>query len=302
MTNRPSGISTLPREWRTWRAGTTRGDEPENRGSSYGHDASPDRLTRRVARRAPRAARRREGAHSPPRRAEREAPLAPDGRDHEGLRLHRPRRARVPPRPVRGPRPAHRRPLHVRPRMGRRLPELLRRSRRGRRRPAAPPPHARHDARVRVTRADREDRALQADEGLDLLVVLVLRNGLQRRLRRHDRSGRPVRHVQLPPRTGSRARRVPRHELLPARRRPRVPHVLVVRARRGVDGRLLRVPRPHRARAPGGLGGAEGARRASGRPRPTSRAEPYAAGGSGTATRRSPNAPAPRSSAVRSSE
>ena len=51
-----------------------------------------------------------------------------------------------------------------------------------------------------------------------------------------------------------------RHEHLPARRRPRVPHLLVLRARRRADRRLVLLPRPHRARAPGGLGGAEGPR------------------------------------------
>ena len=66
-------------------------------------------------------------AHPPPRRAERRAPPAADGRDREGLPLRGPGRRGEPARPVRGPPPAHRRPLHVRPELGRRLPELLRR-------------------------------------------------------------------------------------------------------------------------------------------------------------------------------
>ena len=48
---------------------------------------------------------------------------------------------------------------------------------------------------------------------------------------------------------------------VPARRRPHLPHLLAVRARARVDRRLVLLPRPHRARAPGGLGGAEGPRR-----------------------------------------
>ena len=40
----------------------------------------------------------------------------------------------------------------------------------------------------------------------------------------------------------------------------RVPHLLAVRPRPRVDRRLVLLPRPHRARPPGGLGGAEGPR------------------------------------------
>ena len=67
---------------------------------------------------------------------------------------------------------------------------------------------------------------------------------------------------------------MPGHELLPARRRPRLPHLLVVRARRRDDRRLVLLPRPDGARSPGGVGGAEGPRRrARGRRSRTSRAE-----------------------------
>ena len=51
--------------------------------------------------------------------------------------------------------------------------------------------------------------------------------------------------------------RVSRHELLPAERRPGLPHLLELRPRGGDDRRLVLLPGPHRARAPGGLGGAE---------------------------------------------
>ena len=61
-------------------------------------------------------------------------------------------------------------------------------------------------------------------------------------------------------------------QLLPPGRRPRVPHVLAVRPWPRVDRRLVLLPRPHRPRPPGGLGGAEGAQRVGpARPRPTSR-------------------------------
>ena len=45
-------------------------------------------------------------------------------------------------------------------------------------------------------------------------------------------------------------------ELLPARGRPRVPHLLDVRARRRDAGRLVLLARPDRAGPPGGVGGA----------------------------------------------
>ena len=53
------------------------------------------------------------------------------------------------------------------------------------------------------------------------------------------------------------------HQLLPARGRRRLPHQLGVRSWHRGDRRRLRVPRPDGARPPGGLGGAQGARRRS---------------------------------------
>ena len=47
-------------------------------------------------------------------------------------------------------------------------------------------------------------------------------------------------------------------ELLRARRRPRLPHLFHLRARRGDARRLLLLARPHRPGTPGGVGGAEG--------------------------------------------
>ena len=64
----------------------------------------------------------------------------------------------------------------------------------------------------------------------------------------------------------------PGPQLLPARRRRRLPHLLDVRARRRDPRRLVLLPRPDRARPPGGLGGAEGrAPTPHGAPSPTSR-------------------------------
>ena len=63
-----------------------------------------------------------------------------------------------PARPLRRPPPADPRALHVRPALGRRLPELLGRRRRGVGRPARAPPHPRHDLCRRLARAARKAR------------------------------------------------------------------------------------------------------------------------------------------------
>ena len=110
-----------------------------------------------------------------------------------------------PARPVRGPPPAHRRALHVRPELGRRLPELHGRRRRGLGRAARAPARARHDARVRVAGAARQDRALQGEAGLDVPLVLVVRQRLQLRLPRHARRVGRAGRVQLPDQGGARA-------------------------------------------------------------------------------------------------
>ena len=90
-------------------------------------------------------------------------------------------------------------------------------------------PHPRHHLRARVTRAAREARAVQGEEGLVPALVLVGRRRLQLRLRRHDRRLPWVRRVQLPlarrvrghgrgeHEDGRPALRHARPELLPAR-------------------------------------------------------------------------------------
>ena len=73
------------------------------------------------------------------------------------------------------------------PELGGRLPELLGRRRRDVARPAGAPAHPRHDARLRLARAAGEARALEGQEGLGRRLVLVRRQRLQLRLRRHHR-------------------------------------------------------------------------------------------------------------------
>src|SRR6266508_1043869 len=84
----------------------------------------------------------------------------------------------------------------------------------------------------------REHRALPQAHGLDDPVVLVGRQRLQRRLRRHEGRGRGV-----------------RPERVPARRRQRLSHVLHRRPRSRGARQRLDLPRPDAVRAPGGGGG-----------------------------------------------
>ena len=101
-------------------------------------------------------------------------------------------------RPVRGPPPADRRPLHVRPELGRRLPELHGRRRRDVGRSARAPAQPRHDVRL-VSRAPlAKIERLQGAQGLDVPVVLVVRQRLQLRLPRHARRVGRAGRVQLP--------------------------------------------------------------------------------------------------------
>ena len=148
-------------------------------------------------------------------------------------------------------------------------------------RAAGAPAHPRHHARLRLARAAGEARALEGEEGLGRPVVLVRRAATSTTTSTSPSTTRGGRRSTTTARSPTACRRWPEraavrdagHELLPARRRPRLPHLLVVRARRGADRRLVLLPRPHRARAPGGVGGAEGARRrARARRSPTSRA------------------------------
>ncbi len=94
-------------------------------------------------------------------------------------------------RPLRRPLPADRLPLHVRPRLDRRLPVVLG-DRRRLQRPARPPREPRRGVRGGLTRAGREARGLQAAPRLDVHLGLVVRQRLQLRLR-HDAAWRSSR-------------------------------------------------------------------------------------------------------------
>ncbi len=251
-------------------------------GKRSSHEPSDDRVPRRVGSSPQSTAREGKGAHQAARCREHRPPPAPDGRDRQGLRLRRTRRQGAPPRHVRRSAPADPRPFHVRPDLGRGLLELHRGRRRDLRRIPRPPRRARHVVRSGRAGAARQDRDVQGEAGLDVPVVLVARIRLQLRLPRHARRvGRSV-PVQLPHQGRARCRRaaaarllgfagVAGTQLLPARRRPRVPHVLGIRARHGVGRWLVLLPRRDRARAPRGVGRAQGPRRERARgARPTS--------------------------------
>ena len=179
-----------------------------------------------------------EEAHPRARCAGRQAPPdAADGRG-EGLPLRGPRRPGEPARPLRGAPPADRVPLLLRAGRRRLARAWLRRllvSRRPGRSPRASQ-RPRHHAGVRVARAAARHRALEGADGLGDAVVHAHRR-FRRRLRR---------------------RRVARHERLRPRRRRGLPHVLRQQPRRRGDGHHLELPRHHRARAPGGVGGLAG--------------------------------------------
>ena len=71
-----------------------------------------------------------------------------------------------------------------------------------------------------------------------------------------------------------------RPQLLPAGRRPGLPHLLAVRPRARVHRRLVLLPRPHGPRPAGGLGGAQGPQRVgAGQHDPTSRHDDLVADG-----------------------
>ena len=90
-----------------------------------------------------------------------------------------------PARPVRGPAAAGDAPLHVRPRLGLRLLELLLRGRPDR--PAPPAARPQHHAGGRLAGAVPDAGGLSGADGLGVPVVLVVRHRLQLRLPRHPR-------------------------------------------------------------------------------------------------------------------
>ena len=133
--------------------------------------------------------------------------------------------------------------------------------------------HARDTTlRGRLPRAAGQDRALQGKRGWTLPLVLVVRQRLQLRLPRHARRVGGAGRVQLPRRRrargtghrtgidGDQPLEHPGYSCFlrdgdasstPTRRSPAAPS----------DRRRVRLPRPDRARPPGGVGGAQGPRR-----------------------------------------
>ena len=97
-----------------------------------------------------------------------------------------------------GRRQLDRLPLHVRPDLGGRLLQLLGGHRRAVTRLLRAPAHPRHELRHGVAGTAGQARALEAQEGLGRALVLVVRQRLQLRLRRHDRRVGGVGRVQLP--------------------------------------------------------------------------------------------------------
>src|SRR5215211_5981120 len=169
-------------------------------------------VARGVARRPQGAAGEGEGAHPHARPGQRRPASAADGPHRQAVRVRGPGRDGGPARPVRRPPAAGDASLHVDQRHRRRrhraaprgrLPELLLRRRRHQQPEAAA--RSQHHSRGRVAGAVREDRRVPRADGLDVPVVLLLRQRLQLRLPRHPRRPGRAGAAALPHR--SRARR-----------------------------------------------------------------------------------------------
>ncbi len=158
------------------------------------------------------------------------------------------------------------------PELGCRLPELHRRRRRDlARAPGAPPRRVTRRSPTSRVRRSRRSRSTRPRKGwtfpwyssfgsdfnydfhvtLDESVAPVEYNF--RTKAEFERRGTPI-YSRATPHGG------PGTEQLPARRRPRLPHLLGVRPRAREHRRLVLPARRDRARPPGGLGGAEGSR------------------------------------------
>ena len=108
-------------------------------------------------------------------RPQHQAARAADAAGEQGVRLRRAERSGQAGRPVRWPAAAGCAALHVRPGVGRRLPELLSGGRRGVDGAAGALAGPRHDVRRRVASAAAEDRELQGQARLGLRLVLLSR-------------------------------------------------------------------------------------------------------------------------------
>src|ERR687887_571296 len=167
-----------------------------------------------MARRTRAAARPRKGAHQARRRARAATTRAALGAGGEGVPLRHGRRGEAAGRALRWTIPAARLPLHVRPELRGRLPDLLIDGRRYRR-PAPTPARPRRDVRIRLTSTTGEAAAHRRT---------------QRQLDRHRSRWLPHGAVWV--------------QHLRTRRRHRLPHLLDDRPRSGVSDGLLPDPRP----------------------------------------------------------
>src|ERR1700728_4593056 len=146
-------------------------------------DRPQDRFARGVAFGATRAARRREGAHAAWRRGGPAAAGAALGSNREGVPLRDRRGYSVPRGSLSRTLAAARLPLHVRARLHSRLPVLLGDRRRLRRLRRAPR-KSRRRVHSGATGTAREAAGVQAADGLELSVGVLIRERLQPRLSR----------------------------------------------------------------------------------------------------------------------
>src|ERR687888_380501 len=154
---------------------------------------------------------------------------------------------------------AARLPLHVRPELRDRLPDLLVDGRRHRR-PAPAPARSRRDVRIRLTSTAGEAAGLQTPHGLEYSLGLHRAHRLQLRPRLLEQRRADARVGRADGRAAAAHRRAQRQldghrsrwlshgavwvQLVPTRRRHRLPHLLDDGPRSGVSDGLLPDPRP----------------------------------------------------------
>ena len=159
-----------------------------------------------MARSAARAARGGEGAHAAQRRAGAAAAGAAVGSDRQGVSLRHRRGERLAGGPLPRALAAPRLPLHVRARLHGGLSVLL--GDRGRvQRLRRPPGQPRRHAVGGVAGAAREAAGVQAADGVDVSLGVLVRQRLQLRLQRRVHRGAAARgrhRIQLPARAATR--------------------------------------------------------------------------------------------------
>src|SRR5207302_6245549 len=257
-------------------------DEGHPKEGDRSDDEAHDRDTQRVARSAARAAQGGEGANAAQRRAGAAAAGAAVGSDRQEVSIRDRRGERLAGRPLQRALAAPHLSLHVRARVHGRVSVLL--SDRGRvRRLCRPPGQPRRHAFSGIAGASREAASVQAADGVDVSVGVLVRQRLQLPLQRLGHRGataRGGRRIQLPARrpragreAGSRRRGACRlrghdrnrrghvhareagHERVRAGGRRRLPHLFHLRAGTGRPLGHVPVarPRPQRAQRDGPL-------------------------------------------------